>query len=120
MRVSLLLLQLCTIVIHVNAADRDTANEPVFELNAAARHALVEMAVTFKKGDSYDAVIRKLGKPNAEVSQRESQPLETVGYIAHYWLKHFAPKSIYQDQVVSFWFDRERRIEFVVISATLE
>jgi hypothetical protein len=97
-------------------------NTPAFELDAAARRALVEKTLALKIGDTYDTAIEKLGKPSNDDEQWFSQPREYVGRAVEYWVvreSKVGSIEINRDQYVFLTFDKDNRLAAIYIRITL-
>jgi len=108
------------------SAEAQTAspNHPAFQLDAHAKRALVENALTLKPSDSYESVTNKLGMPTYDqhLATKQNNPRRVIGrslkYYAVIWKTGLVSEGA--DQYVDVFLDENDRVRSVSIRVTLE
>jgi hypothetical protein len=112
MKPTFLIFALSTIVAAPPLMASGSSQPAAFALNAPTRRALTEKAVSFQRGESYDAVIRLMGRPTAEREFHFSKPRQFAGRLVQYWLVHERSGDSLgsTDQYIFFRFDTHQRL----------
>ncbi len=95
---------------------------PSFQLDAQAKRLLVSKATSIKPGDSYQSVIKKLGKPthDEKLAQKESDRIvgRNLSYYAVIWKDGLVNEL--HDELVDVFLDEHDLVKSVHIRATLK
>lgn len=96
--------------------------QPWFQLDAHAKRALTEKAATVKAGDSYESVIRKLGKPTHDEKLARKESDRVIGRALRYdaVIQEQDLVNDLMDEFVEVFLDERNRVRSVQIRVTLE
>jgi hypothetical protein len=95
---------------------------PSFQLDAGLKRALVEKAVTVKRGDSYEVVLDKLGKPSRDEPLIRKEDQRYVGRSLKYYALIWETGLVNElnDELVDVFLDESNHCHSVYIRVNIK
>jgi hypothetical protein len=106
----------------IAATESPPFSHPFFHLDASAKRALVEKALTLRPGDSYETVVGRLGKPKIDKVLMRKESTRVVGRTLKYYAVIWDSGLVNElhDELVDVFLDPTDHVVSVGIRVTLD
>ena len=111
-----------TALLFATIATSASAATSSIKLGPAEKRALVEKAMTLKRGDTYDQVVQRLGKPTFDNAAKANAGSQRFIMRSMKYYAVFGPgnPNEYTDEFVSIILDKSDRVRSIDIRVELE